>query len=60
MDTSMKRGRKPDLILENRIRLNAGRISVFDLAWLIGIKYRAIESKARRMKISLRVRKVEA
>lgn len=53
----MKSGRKPDLVLENRIRLNAGRISVFDLAWLMGIKYRAIESKARRMKISLRVRK---
>lgn len=55
----MKRGRKRDLVLENRIRLNAGRISVFDLAWLMGIKYRAIESKASKMKISLRVRKVE-
>ena len=50
-------GRKPDLILENRIRLNAGRFSSYELAWLLGMTFEAVESKAARMKVSLRVKK---
>ena len=53
----MRPGRKPMLILENRIRLNAGRYSVYELAWLLNMNYRAIESKAARMGVSLRVKK---
>lgn len=53
----MKSGRKPNLVLENRIRLNAGRFSSYELAWLLGMHFEAVESKAKRMKVSLRVRK---
>jgi hypothetical protein len=53
----MRNSRKRDLILENRIRLNAGRYSVYELAWLLGMHFAAVESKAKRMGVSLRVRK---
>ena len=53
----MKSGRKPNLVLENRIRLNAGRFSSYELAWLLGMTFEAVESKAARMKVSLRVKK---
>ena len=53
----MKSGRKPNLVLENRIRLNAGRYSSYELALLLGMNFEAVESKAKRMKVSLRVKK---
>ena len=53
----MKSGRKPNLVLENRIRLNAGRYSSYELAFLLGMNFAAVESKAKRMKVSLRVKK---
>lgn len=52
-----KSGRKVDLILENRIRLNAGKFSVHELVWLFGVSYSSIQSKAHRMGVSLRVKK---
>ena len=56
----MNAGRKRNIVLENRIRLNAGRFSVYELAWLLGMNFEAIKSKATRMGVSLRVRKEKA
>ncbi len=56
----MNAGRKRNLVLENRIRLNAGRFSSYELAWVLGMHFEAVESKAKRMRVSLRVKKERA
>ena len=56
----MNAGHKRNIVLENRIRLNAGRFSVYDLAWLLGMNFEAVKSKATRMGVSLKVRKGRA
>ena len=56
----MKRiGRKANLLLENRIRLNAGKVPAYELAWLMGMGYTALKCKAARMGVSLRVENKE-
>jgi hypothetical protein len=58
MDKSLsKPGPKPNPVLENRIRLNAGKIPACELAWLMGMNYDTLKSRAAWMKVSLRVKK---
>lgn len=52
-----KSGRKQNLLVHNRIRLNAGKIKAKELAGLLGMELAALYSQAVRMKVSLRVRK---
>lgn len=47
--------RKTDEMLRNRIRLNAGRYSVKELAWVLGVTIASVEKMAERMKLSLKV-----
>lgn len=58
MDKSVgKPGPKPDPIMENRIRINAGKISARELAQLLGMNYETLRSRARWMGVSLCVGK---
>lgn len=52
-----KPGPKPNPVLENRIRLNAGKVATIELALLLNMGHTALVSKAARMGVSLRVRK---
>jgi hypothetical protein len=60
VDKGVKSGRKPNLVLANRIRLNVGKYPACELAWLFGISEEALSSQARRMGVSLKVRKDKA
>jgi len=53
----MKSGRKPNAVARMRIELNAGRVYAYELAWLMGLSHRALAGMAKRMGVSLRVRK---
>ncbi len=53
----MNAKRELSMVLNNRVRLNAGRIPGKELAFLMGVTYKSIECRARKMKISLKVKK---